>query len=318
MEFHLTACQVRWIQLMTQPGHVFLFISSCYHIHPEDREPKDPDEILEEYRNEIYNHWDPSTRQLIYDLPTFPYEDEAGVPIKIYDRDGQIILRHNIYYDEEETPTCGILLNLQDIDSLFTPTLNTISDTADSDSDSAPIQGSSPPPHRSDPTHSPIQYYVYPQAFLKYHGHIQAKQTISSFNPSIVSINHRIQNSNNQIEEDDVMYHYNPPIALVAFQAYNQAMHRIRSNQSEHDVQLGLLTVNFCGTYSSSDSGKATARRLHNKVSRLLPHQRFAQKIDSEGLKCALRLENVFKLDLFALQPRYRRGRYVLVHRESH
>jgi hypothetical protein len=157
-----------------------------------------------------------------------------------------------------------------------------------------------------------LNYQIYPQAFLKKHGHLQANHLMHPFSNIISDINGAIRFNPEAPLDTNQHYHNCNPLSGIAFQAYNEAMHRIRPRAQYHDVQLGLITANLAGTYARSDKNKRTADTLRTRCQSSLPHQKFAEKIDSPGLKRELRLENVFTLDLFALSPVNRTGSYVL------
>jgi hypothetical protein len=196
-------------------------------------------------------------------------------------------------------------LNFDQLHELFTPDL----DPAARINDDEDIIMADPLAADERPK---LRYYIYPQALLKTHGHIQANRLVSSFDSVLTDVNRSIVIRNDHLRQDHLQYRDAPdPLTGVSFQAYNEAMHRIRPLAKYHDVQLGLITSNLVGTYSRSEKSKSTAEQLFKRVKTKLPHDKFSDKINTDGLSRNLRLENVYTLDLFAMNPPMRTGWHV-------
>ncbi|KAF8054494.1 hypothetical protein FPV67DRAFT_1682577 [Lyophyllum atratum] len=253
--------------------------------------------IVADNRN-IYDSAHQETRVRVEDLEALPQLDEYGNPILIYNDAGERISRRKpiIRCRQGEKPVpCGLLINLEDLHELFE------SPMSDIDMD-------------DEPDASKIKYYIYPQAFLQKHGHYQAHGLISPFQTVLADINTRLRIPEQQIPaEDDTsdLFHNADPLTGVSSQAYNEAMHRIRHRAGLHDVQLGRITAAAAGTHAETKKGKGTAEKCFQKCDPDLPHQRFAKKIDTPGIKRELRMENVYCLDLLAMPVTHRKGRVI-------
>lgn len=242
--------------------------------------PKNPAAILQKH-GRIYSSPDPDTRVEVEDLCTYPLEDENGKAIPIYTDDGIRIGRQIPMAYSTDKP-CGLLLKLQDLHDLFVSQDDELGNETE-----------------------PIRYEVYPQAFLRSHGHFQANGLMSGFRPIIDNINLKLRSG---LDAEDEA-HYPDALKGIACQGYNEAMHRIRPLAKFHDVQLGHITAAAAGTHASLDKDKLAGERCYRKCIPDLPHQRFAKKIDTPGLKRELRVENVYTLNVLAMAPNFRNGK---------
>jgi hypothetical protein len=117
----------------------------------------------------LYDHWDPNIRAEV-ELQDTPLLDDLGKERRIYDSEGVKIGQRDAVFDANED-NCGILLNLETVNELFLPAVPGL-DLADAQHQDAVDLDV---PHIS----------IYPQAFLRSYGHIQAKSVMTPFNPVI-------------------------------------------------------------------------------------------------------------------------------------
>jgi hypothetical protein len=170
-------------------------------------------------------------------------------------------------------------------------------------------------------------YYIYPQAFLKRCGHFQAHNIIGPIQDLVDKLNlenelhpnEDVDDGSDDADNDDsdgveqTNWRHSRIVTGTSCQVYNEAMHRIRPLAKYHDVQLGLLTATFSGTYATAAKDKLTFQGLCRKMRTSLPHTRFAEKISTPNLKKELRFENTYTVNLFALPKENRTGQYVIV-----
>jgi hypothetical protein len=259
-----------------------------------------PVERLTQRHPVLYDSTDELTRNRV-DIETLPLSDASGKEIKVYSPQGSYVLRRRPVIDQE-VPTCGVLMNLSRIQELFHPN----APDYDDDMDLQALQQEHRQRTHRDPN---LKCRVYPQAFLKTHGHLQANRLPHPFKDILSAINEKVRATGEELEDEEIDAHSQAPLVGIAFQAYNEAMHRIRPTAQYHDVQLGLITANLAGTYSTNEKAKRTSDNLYCQCQHRLPHENFAEKIKTPGLKREMRLENVYYVDMFALSVRHRKGR---------
>ena len=94
----------------------------------------------------IYDSSDPTTRRRIRDLPDLDLYDEHGHEIRIYQENGRKIARRGGAVDGSNT--CGLLVNLKTISSLFAgpDDIEDDDDDLDSHSDADSNSGDRRPP----------------------------------------------------------------------------------------------------------------------------------------------------------------------------
>lgn len=86
-------------------------------------------------------------------------------------------------------------------------------------------------------------------------------------------------------------------------------MHRIRGADTQHhEVQTGLVTSTLGGAWATSNGSKLKAAKLADRCSQALPHHSFAEKIRDRDISRDLRLENVYYIDIDALDVQKRTG----------
>jgi hypothetical protein len=114
------------------------------------------------------------------------------------------------------------------------------------------------------------------------------------------------------IDDDDVDHLPTWPRTIVhgiSCQGYNAVMHSIRGDSSQHhDAQLGMITGALSGSWAKGRSSQTAFGRLQNRCSRQLPHASFAEKIENDNILRDLRLENVYYIDVEAMQEAHQVG----------
>ncbi len=244
-----------------------------------------PSTILANY-DEIYDSWDPIIRQEIVDLHNLPYQDESGAELRIYDRQGRKIPRRHINGVPDENTRCGLLMNLMDIDRLYNN------------------------PYHEDGSAKNVSIRVFPQAFLRTYGHLQATGVLHSFGPAIQEINADVRS----LQENDPHFlsidDSDEPLCAVSSQAYNEMTHRVATRAGDHDCQKGSITGAAAGSYANTDATKRKAKTLYDDCESKLPHIKFSKKIKTT-IPCPkdLRMENVYSFDMYSLPLPQRSGR---------
>jgi hypothetical protein len=265
---------------------------------------------MNDYDDGIYDGPDRETRSEIIpeDLDDFPLQYDTGEHIPVYDVDGYPIQRRLGITDDDDQPL-GVLVKSDKLRKLFA---FEVDDSPNGDSSSYPG--------------SPTTYYFYPQAGLRSVGHFQANGLITKCYPLVHKIDRDIQDPEeperppNSNDNHDGIGNGNPTFEYsrqavfgVSSQGYNTVMHRTRGRKAQHhDAQVGLVTAALGGAWAAPNSAQsATARGIEHGCNRKMPHQSFADKIRSQPLSRDLRMENVYYIDVNALQLRFRNGRCV-------
>lgn len=233
--------------------------------------------------------------------------DEFQREVRIYDIDGRKIARRDAIMAAGQEP-CGILMNLRKIHSLY-------NDGADNISELYP-DGGEDVAEEKGPVIS-----IYPQAYLRDAGHIQVKGVMPAFLNIIKDIQasfqslYEIENADSdEAEEGEVApprQSYPSPIAAVSSQAYNELSHRASSQAGSHDVQQGAVTAAVSGCFAISPKNERDAKKIQRKCSVMLPHERFAHKITMDNVPRALRMEQVYTVDIQDLPESMRNGQLV-------
>ncbi len=262
----------------------------CFEV--DDWAYLDVSSITEEH-DVIYDSWDESKRLPIDSLEELPYQDESGAEIRIFNSRGKKISRRNAVWDSilaESNRRCGLLLNLMDIDNLYNNS-----------------------PDHQDETTNQVSVRLFPQAFLRGYGHVQATGVLHSFGPAINDINTHILNLQEEDTEFMDLDACDKPLCAVSSQAYNEMWHRVAARAGDHDCQKGLITGALAGSYAKTDRGKRKAKNLLKECDVNLPYNRFKEKIlDPVICRKDLRMENVYSFDMSSLPRAQRSGRSVL------
>lgn len=256
--------------------------------------------------DEIYDSCDKRTRNLINNLSDLPLHDEHRKEVRIYDETGRKIARRGASINMNSS-ACGLLVNLKTISSLFTsPNDLDVDDELDDESDSG---------HARPPQTASVPLYLYPQAYLRDYGHIQAKGTMSILNPIINEINGSCLPTNEFPDDDcssdvyeEARFGVDPVVTGISSQMYNAVQHRASTNAGSLDVQQGRITATLAGSYVTSKKNTKIAERHLGYCRTKLPHNRFKDRIQHEECPTALRVENVYSVDITQLSPGDRDG----------
>jgi len=239
----------------------------------------------------LYDSWDLDIRSVVHNLDDLPLLNDAGQEIPVYNEAGARVPRRHQLLDPD-LPPCGVLLNLATCEALFNPDLSETHERA-----------------------RRIRVSLYPQAYLRHAGHVQANCILPAFEPIVNAINKSItrdhdEDPNESDDEDDVR---RPPAALngLKFQAYNEMVHRFTDRHGGMDVQQGTLTAAASGRFARSAKDIAAAKKVLLSVDRSLPHDRMREKLRPRDAPRDLRFEQVYTLDLHLLPQHQRNGRFV-------
>ncbi|KAF8422585.1 hypothetical protein L210DRAFT_852504, partial [Boletus edulis BED1] len=167
------------------------------------------------------------------------------------------------------------------------------------------------------------KYTVYPLAFTRHLGNVQADGIITSFGRRMNLVDEKLQGIVEQQrdlrhaqEEDDIGMEIDmeerpdrPPILhAVSSQIYNAISHRVRDAAKFHEVQLGLVTTSLAGTTATSLPSKNRWQRNLDRCRGDLPHVRCAEKVAAAGQPQCMRFENTYRLDVHHLSAQKRSG----------
>ncbi|KAF8872689.1 hypothetical protein BD779DRAFT_1679574 [Infundibulicybe gibba] len=264
------------------------FIAIASDICAKERVGKRPisNDVIQQENDEIFDG--PARPRCIYQaLGELPLRDDNGERIRLYNRHGEEIPR--MEYTHRGTP-CGLLVNFENIDTLFP-------------------QETSYQMDGKLPVSTTVNRY--PQAYLRDHGHIQADNVLATFLPVLEQINEAIQHPPGSEPQEDEVFRDIPPVTGISCQVYNELAHRYRPDVQHHDVQLGRQTAALAGTHAETPKDQAAAARHRAKCTPDLPYENFRQIISTPNQNVNLRVEQVFKVDLAAVKPRYCTGRSI-------
>jgi hypothetical protein len=248
-------------------------------------------EIEEIHPEGVYNSFDINQRETIPwdELANMPVLDRARNEIPLYTERGFLLPRRLPVFSRN-TPAHGILMDLRSVKDLF----------------EAPFEQQELHPDAEEP----VDTYTYPQAGLKIAGHFQANGLMKDFVPFM----HEVNQDLNALRTDDDGMNYTPPahqhvVRGIACQGYNAVMHSTRGDSAQHhDAQLGMITGALAGSWAKVSSSENTASKLRDRCSRQLPHASFNEKIQNEKILRDLRLENVYYIDVQAIDETHQNG----------
>lgn len=237
-----------------------------------------------------------------------PLLDVSGAEIPIYTEQGRRIPRRIPLFHPARKPA-GILVALDRVHDFFFQH-PTGWDEYDSD------EGDD-----NHPRHHP-DIFLYPQAFLKVHGHVQAncipvplQQVLREMNAKMaMPITTSRGDDDSDADSDDVSDEPPTPYLRTALtgistQMYGDIMHRTRPTARQHDAQLGTITQAFAGSHAVSAKNKRVATQKFEACKLQLPHARYQQRIDNPDIPTDLRLEYVCRVTIANLKPEFRDGR---------
>jgi hypothetical protein len=257
----------------------------------------------------IYDSWDPACRQRVDDLDNLPLLDEHGYEKRIYDTNGRKIARRQASIAEWTSP-CAILVNLRTVTALFQSDDDmAVDEDLASDDEEATCSKS----HANK-----ISLSVYPQAFLRDYGHIQAKGPLQLIQPTIQKINSDFPPSDDLGSDDDIGNIHMPQVPLVtgiSTQMYGEWFHRAATQAGNMDVVRGRMSGALAApspTATTTPKNRKTAEVLRKYCNVALPHARFADRIRVTNCPSALRVESVYIVDMKCIPEDQRNGRLVV------
>jgi hypothetical protein len=237
--------------------------------------------------------------------------DEHNHEIRIYDINGRKVARRSASIANSTKP-CGILVNLRTITSIFQS-----HDDMEIDND---LYEGEDNPSALNSNQNKVSLSVYPQAFLRDYGHIQAKGPMQLMQPTIQRINSNFAESFDD-DEDDIFDDYDrshtstPLITAISTQMYNEFMHRAATQAGALDVVRGRMSSALAAAPPSSRV-TASNRRMADVLKRYcnlsLPHERFAERREVPDCPTSLRVESVYIIDMRCIREDQRSGRFVI------
>ncbi|KIL55211.1 hypothetical protein M378DRAFT_182284 [Amanita muscaria Koide BX008] len=255
-------------------------------------------DIRENFSAGIYNSRNDDTREIITwdELAEMPLVDDEGREIPIYCGMGFNIPRRIPRFSKHSLPH-GVLVDLRKVKDLFQHELDEEDFYMDEDT-------------------APVDVYTYPQAGTKIAGHFQANGLMLNVSVFVKLVNESltyVPDAMDEDEEDALPRRPKNIVNGIACQGYNAVMHSTRGDSAQHhDAQLGMITGALSGCWATNPAGTRTARYLREKCARLLPHEAFATKIKNERILRDLRLENVFWIDIKAMDKDDQDGTRIL------
>ncbi|KAG2354615.1 hypothetical protein BDR07DRAFT_1494309 [Suillus spraguei] len=256
----------------------------------------------------VYDSLDPLVRQEV-DLEELPHQDpETEDENKVYDKGGRRIPWH-MGMVALGTKSCGILVNLETVPELFS---SFIPDDEDMVMD--------PDVYEDQDIRTPL-VNVYPQAFLRKTGHMQCNTVLPQFGPFLTKIRKSVAQPLRGVdddldEEDEKLFNHDdgevPPVVLsMACQFYNELSHWTCPSAALHEVQQGRITSALSGAYGTGCQAALNHPNIIRECEASLPHQHFDNKIKHDDVPRALRLENVYIIQLDSLLPGHRTGKRI-------
>jgi hypothetical protein len=248
-------------------------------------------------------------------LRDHPLLDDEGREILIYNADGDRIPRREAG-ENFGVPPCGVLMNLENIQAFFDPYMANHDERDDASMASSELGEDYVP--RVD---------VYPLAFLRTVGNLQASGIPPCLYPLVTEINdlvgkldgpgdrqrrRRRGEDRSDVSEDEdenegedevrpgrVLRHR--AVKPVSAQFYNYMMHRVATRAGQYDSQRGTVTAAISGAFAKTVRHKDIAREKQNHCDGGLPSERFHTRIAVEDCPTSCRAEIVYTVDIRAL-----------------
>jgi hypothetical protein len=230
--------------------------------------------------------------------------------INIYGEDSWCIPRRSPLFSQTRKPV-AILVSLNHIQDLFILPADNIN------LEGYDLDLGRPAPDLPD-------MYLYPQGFLKRHGHVQVngiplplKDIVTQINNMVVKTQMRAaslvgSDAGSEDFPDLVpLGSYLMAITGDSMLIYNTVMHRLRPRANKHDTQLGQITNAFTGTYTTRASQKRIGDQKVQACHRKLPHEHFRQRVDHTDMLTALHLEYVSTIHMDSVVPQHRNSQSV-------
>ena len=260
-----------------------------------------PERTIRVIHKEFFDAKDPRVRRRV-DIKKFPLVDENDMEVPVYDENGKKVQRRKAIADDK---TCGVLIDLANIQALFTPANNYSIDDDDTDG-----------PSEHENHH--VNVNAYPLGFLGIAGNIQANGIPHAFYPILTKINKNAgRRSNDQPatsdDEDSSMADINQQhptsvkvVKPVASQFYNHITHRIATRAGRLDSQQGSLTAALSGAFAQSKRDRMTAVEIQDYCNQSQPSDRFHTRTNIRECPTSCRAELVYSVDVRSLKEQSR------------
>lgn len=244
-------------------------------------------------QNKIYDSKDPNNRRLVNNIGTHPLTDEKGVEIHIFNSNGKRIPRRRALVDPAP---CGVLMNLENIHTLFHPDREYPLDDDD-------IYGADPLEQDT------VKVDAYPLGFLRTSGNVQATGIPACFYKVLNEINRSVREDSNEPTSSDngsipdaPPQRHIPIVRPVSSQFYNYITHRVATRAGAHDAQQGTVTAALAGGFAQKDKDRDTASKKQRYCDIGLPSDRFRDKIQHEDCPTCCRAEIVYSVDVRSMR----------------
>lgn len=270
----------------------------CNEIRKWDPIPSE--DITEEYGEHIYDKAEGPNRQRV-DIEKLPLHDENKKEIHVFDSEGMRINRTEA--DENTAEPCGVMMDLENIQALFSPGAPTLLyDGSDDD--------------YATPEALPTKVEVYPLGFLRTVGNLQATGPPHCLHPTLKKINksvceppkRRSRGSDSSFlpeEEDNTSGRGTAQaVKATASQFYNLVAHRAASRAGRMDSQQGLVTAALSGGFARTAKDKRTALNKKTACDAALPSERFHNRIHLPECPKSCRAEVVYTVDVRKLKEK--------------
>lgn len=236
---------------------------------------------------------------MVENVADLPMLDSTGKEKRIYNALGaKIVRRTAIALPNGAITYAGLLIDLQDIDSLFmgaSAATQSNSDDSDADADEAAELALYEGPR--------TRLSVFPQAYLATWGHFQADSIMRTFDAPIKAINDEFRFNETDRRGNSTL------IQADSCQGYNELSHRTAPRAGSHDVQQGLLTASLMRGEGLSATELTKTQKWRDACIGSLPHNRVRDKILLDDCPRSFRMEHVYNIDNWAIPVATRNGR---------
>ena len=257
--------------------------------------------LKEANNNKIYDKATGADRQLV-DIDQLPLLNTNNEEIHVFDLQGERINRRAP--DVNTDDPCGVMINLENIQTLFSlgaPRL--LDDDYDSDDDF-------PTAHPQ-----PTKVQVYPLGFLRTVGNLQATGPPNCLYPTLSRINKAVREPLRRPvygSDDGLSFEDDrtpgaraaPVVTAIASQFYNLVAHRAAPRAGRLDSQQGLVTAALAGAFAQTTKDKNTAWEMKQACKDGLPSERFHSRIHSPNCPKSCRAEVVYTVDVRKLKSK--------------
>ncbi|KAI6111442.1 hypothetical protein F5141DRAFT_1214957 [Pisolithus sp. B1] len=233
--------------------------------------------------------------QEIDDLANYDLLDEDGKEIPIYTAEGYMVLRC-APPNNRSTPG-GAFLDLTKAPALFIPE-----------------------DEEEDFNICAVPCYLYPLAFTKTLGNMQADGLIHSFQQQLPLINGCLSThlAGHDEDDNDSLFgdtgdnhnplHGEPILRGLRCQAYNSLSHHVWEKIKFHSVQLRRITAAVSGCTATGVSAVSKWEWCLQECEFMLPHEQFHVKVTGGRQPQSMRFENTYRLEVSAMTPEDKNG----------